>query len=193
MAILKYNSMTFKKLFLSFTLLSVVFDLSAQLKMIKTGRPQSFEYNNAERTVGKRWGIEFDYLAFDGVNFDLLDSITAQNQVTEAKIAAKKGANWNTVFRAEVETELKKQNDLRSQIMSQIQDQPPFPIMIHFEQSKWSRHKYKAYAFSLVISEETCYQVNQQYKVNLKTNKISLKSEKIKNLHFEYPENGITS
>lgn len=174
-------------------LLFTCMPLSAQLKFTKTGRPQTFEYNNAERTVGKRWGIKFDYVAFDGVNFDLLDSINAQNQVTENKLAAQKGADWNATFRAEVDAELERQKALRNQITGQIKDMPPFPIQVHFEQAKCSNQKYRAYVFSqMELEDQRKYYVNYQYKVNLKNGKIKLVSEKTKELHFEYPENGIT-
>lgn len=181
-----------KKIILSLLWLGLLFEASGQLKLIKTGRPQSFEYNNAERVVGKRWGITFSYIAFNGTDFDLLDSITAVNAVTEKKLEAKKGAGWNEAFRMETDLELKRQQELRTRIMASIKDVPPFPLMIHFGQGR-CKNTYHAYVFSLMeLEDRRTYNVNYRYKANVKTGKVSLRSEKTTPIHFEYPENGIT-
>ena len=185
--------MILNRLLLSFVILCIVFDLSGQrLEIIKTGRPETFEYNNAERIVARKWGIEFGYVAFDGVNFDLLDSITARNEVAEKKLAAQKGADWNAVFRKQVDAELKKDDALREQIKTkmgaEVQDK-----MIGLEQAKCNRNQYKAFVFALPAGEnQGKFLIYREYRIHAKSGKIKLKSTKIREIHFEYIENGIT-
>lgn len=169
------------------------FCLSAQYELIKTGRPQPYEYNNAEQTVGKRWGITFGYIAFDGVNFDLLDSITLRNETVEKKLAAKKGAAWNRDFRAEVETELKKQNELRALLQPLLKNLDQQDLLIHFEQGKWNQNKYKAFVFGQIEKDgKRPFYILRTYKIKVKSSKIKLRSAKISPIHFDYPENDIS-
>lgn len=179
-----------KKIILTLALICVTLGISAQFELIKTGRPQPFEYNNAAKTVGKKWGITFDYVAFDGVNFDLLDSINARNEATEQKLAARYGADWTIAFRKEVDAELARQNRLRQMIYELPGDKP---AMIYLEQSRWNTNKYKAFAFAQVEKDgKRPFYIQQEYKLNLKSGKVKLKSSRMKPIHFESPENGIT-
>lgn len=182
------NKILFLIIFLAF-----LADVSGQKnKLIKTGRPESFEYNNAEKVVGKRWGINFGYFAFNGSDFDALDSITALNKVTEDKLAAKKGADWNRQFKMEVGMEMEKQNHFRQQINAEtIGLNPDQEKFIHFEEGFFKNH-YKAYVFSQVEKgEQKPFYTLIVYKVNMNKGSILLKSSRRKPIDFEYPENGI--
>lgn len=172
--------------------------LSAQeLTLIKTGRPHTFEYNNAERIVGQRWGIRFDYFAFNGTDWNALDSINALNQQSETKLAARKGADWNERFRKEVEEEQALQEAFRKRIFAAPGHQKQFlkEGMIHFETGKCKKW-YTAYVFEPAKGSEEeniTYSVYVVYKISKKHIKqVSSKIQEVqKPIHFAYPENGI--
>lgn len=167
---------------------------SQKYTFYKTGRPQSFEYNNAEKIVSKKWKIEFKYVAFDGNNFALLDSINAINDKTTAKLVAQKGAKWQDEFLMEVNTMLDRTNQIRAKINKEIVTlNNGSEKHIHFEQY-CLKNRYKAYVVGQILEKgERHFYILQVYHVNLKKMTFKLKEEKQKPLHFSYPENGILS
>ncbi len=165
---------------------------SQKYTLYKTGRPQSFEFNNAEKIVAKRWKIDNQYFAFDGVNFALLDSINEINKKSEEKLAAQKGVNWRDAFLMEVNQVLDKTNQVRLLIDKEIITlNNGSEKFIHFEQGCF-KNQYKAYVVSQILEKgERHFYILQTYNVNLKKQTFKLKEEKQKPLHFSYPENGI--
>jgi hypothetical protein len=158
----------------------------------KTGRPQTFEYNNAEKIVSKNWKIEYKYVAFDGTNYTLLDSINKINTETTAKLEAQKGVKWQDEFLMEVNQILDKTNQIRADINKEIVTlNSGSEKHIHFEQ-KCFKNRYKAFVVAQILEKgERRFYILQVYTVNLKRMTFKLKDEKQKSLHFSYPENGI--
>ena len=158
----------------------------------KTGRPQSFEYNNAEKIVSKKWKIQYKYFAFDGVDFDLLDSINKVNEKTNQKLIAKKGVKWNDEFLIELNQVLDQTNAVRALISKEIVTlNNGSEKFIHFEHNCFKNH-YKAYVVAQIQEKgERNFYILQVYYANLKKQTFKLKEEKQKPLHFSYPENGI--
>lgn len=165
---------------------------SQKYTLYKTGRPQDFAYNNAEKIVAKNWKIEFKYFPFDGVNFDLLDSINAVNKKTTDLLEAKKGAKWQDEFLMEVNFVLEKTNQVRKLIDKEIVTlNSGTEKLIHFEH-QCLQNRYKAYLVGQVLEKgERKFYILQTYKVNLKKQSFKLIEEKQRPLHFSYPENGI--
>lgn len=168
------------------------FVFSQKYTLYKTGRPQSFEYNNAEKIIAKKWKIDFKYFAFDGIDFALLDSINAINEQTTKKLEATKGAKWQDDFLMEVGEMLEKTSQVRSAIQKEIvMLNNGSEKFIHFEKSCFKNH-YKAFVVSQILEKgQRNFYVLQVYYVNLKKQTFKLKEEKQKPLHFSYAENGI--
>ena len=158
----------------------------------KTGRPQTFEYNNAEKILAKKWKIEYKYFAFDGVNFALLDSINEINKKTNDKLVAEKGENWQDKFLMELDKVLQQTNLTRAQINKEIVTlNNGSEKFIHFEHHCLKNH-YKAYVVAQILEKgERHFYILQVYYVNVKKQTFKLKEEKQRPLHFSYPENGI--
>ena len=158
----------------------------------KTGRPQSFEYNNAEKIVAKKWKIEFKYIAFDGKDFALLDSINELNTQTSKELESKKGLKWEDEFLMDLNQILLKTNKLRELIGKEIITlNNGSEKFIHFE-PHFCKNQYKAFVVAQVQEKkERKFYVLQIYYVNLKRETFKLKEEKQRPLHFSYPENGI--
>ncbi len=158
----------------------------------KTGRPQTFEYNNSEKIVAKNWKIDYKYIAFDGNDMLLLDSINAINMQTDEQLKAKKGVKWQDDFLMEVGVTLEKTNQIRKRIEKEIVTlNNGSEKFIHFEQSCLKNH-YKAYVVAPILEKgERKMYVLQIYYANLKKQTFKLKEEKQRPLHFSYPENGI--
>ena len=165
---------------------------SQKYTLYKTGRPQTFEYNNAEKIVAKKWKIEYKYFAFDGVDFALLDSINAVNKKSTDLLEANKGEKWQDEFLMEVNQILDKTNAVRELINKEIVTlNNGSEKLIHFEHNCLKNH-YKAYVIGQILEKgERNFYILQVYYVNLKRNTFKLKEEKQKPLHFSYPENGI--
>ena len=158
----------------------------------KTGRPQSFEYNNAEKIVAKKWNIEYKYFAFDGVDVALLDSINEVNKKTTEKIEAKKGAKWQDAFLMELDQVLQQTNQARELISKEIVTlNSGSEKLKHFEKHCF-KNRYKAYVIGQILEKgERNFYILQVYYVNVKKQTFKLKEERQKPLHFSYPENGI--
>lgn len=163
-------------------------------RLIKTGRPEKFEYNNALQVVGKKWDLSFEYFAFDGINFETLDSITALNQVVEDKLSQKFGNNWYEDFNQEVNQELQKQNDFRKSLAPLIVDlKQQETLKIHFQKQKCRAKKYNAFVFTQIEKEGARpFYVLRTYRISASTGKVKLTRNKLTPIHFEYKENGIT-
>lgn len=167
--------------------------LSAQkYTFYKTGRPQAFEYNNAEKIVAKDWNIEYRYVAFNGSDMSLLDSINTINEASNKRLEAKKGVQWQDEFLREVADILVKTNQMRTLIEKEIVTiNNGSEKFIHFERSCFKNH-YKAYVIGQILDKgERKFFTLQVYYVNLKKQTFKLKEEKQKPLHFSYPQNGI--
>ena len=177
-------------LILSISFTSLLY--SQQYTLYKTGRPQPFEYNNAEKIVAKKWNIEFKYAAFDGVNNNFLDSINEINRQTIEKLVAKKGAKWHDEFLMELNQVLQQTNEVRTLINKEIITlNSGSEKFIHFEHNCFKNH-YKAYVVAQILEKgERNFYILQVYYVNLKKKTFKLKEEKQRPLHFSYPENGI--
>lgn len=178
--------------FIAFTIVFVSNALAQKYVFIKTGRPETMEYNNARNIVAKKWGIQFKYVAFNSENTDTLKVIAVENKTTEAKLVNKKGPNWNADFTAEVNAELIKINGLRTKIEQQILTlNHGSEKMIHFEQTQF-KNRYKAFVFGQIeVGDLRPYYVLQVYKINIKKGTLKLVSEPLKPIDFEYKENGI--
>jgi hypothetical protein len=86
--------------------------------LYEVGRPQSLEYNNAKRIVGKQWNIEWVYADNSLVEKMGHEKIAQHNDSVMNLIAQKRGKNWQERFYPAVHEELDKQNKMRALLKS---------------------------------------------------------------------------
>ena len=182
-----------KRCFLLLIFIAFVVSVYGQhYTLIETGRPQSFAYNNARNITGKSWGITFNYFEFNGVDFAVLDSINAANQLNEDGLAKRKGADWDAIFHQEVNAELEKDNRLRARVRQTKGSGYQAEDLIHLEKSRWGENRYKAYLFrQLETGGEKPFYIVSTYRLNTRKERLKLLSSKVRPIYFSYPENGI--
>jgi hypothetical protein len=78
---------------------------SAQESYYLTGRPFSFERNNAIKEVGFRWGLNISYAGNDVAETLGLSAIAAANDSVERIMVQSYGAAWLENFYAQVDQE----------------------------------------------------------------------------------------
>jgi hypothetical protein len=80
-------------------------NVSAQASYYLTGRPFSFERNNAIKEVGFRWGLNISYAGNDVAEALGLTAIAAANDSVERIMVQSFGAEWLGTFYAQVDQE----------------------------------------------------------------------------------------
>jgi hypothetical protein len=92
---------------------------SDSLTMLTYGRRSMFLYN-AERIIGRKYGLKFRMVAGCMVWDELIDSVDRHNRLVSEKLAGTYGAEWEERFKDEVEREY----ELQIKVNEIVEDDP---------------------------------------------------------------------
>jgi|GEM_PF-4609578 len=157
-------------------------------------RPQDYTYQNALRSVGLQWDVQF--LPFNN-DVSLDDAIANNEKVSE--ILAKRtgfGEAWYDSLYVQVQNTLEKQNAIRAlvgshEVYKELANELVEPILLVRRKKTWFGQHHRVYLVGIPTNAANGYVQVAEYKVVLKKNKVKLKSSKSVPIPFEIPENGI--
>lgn len=157
-------------------------------------RPQDYTYQNALRSVGLQWDVQF--VPF-GNDVSLDDAIANNEKVSE--ILAKRtgfGETWYDSLYNQVQNTLEEHNAIRllvgsHDVYKEFSKQLIEPILLVRRKKTWFGHHYRVYLVGIPKNTSNGFGQVAEYKVVLKKNKVKLKSSKNEPIPFEIPENGI--
>ena len=135
---------------------------------------------NAQLLIEKKWNIEFFWVSGCIVTEELVDSVKKENKKTYTLLSSKYGADWETKFTDDVETEYQ----IEAYIDSLVKEQP-------YIKSKEFANSYPGSPFPMYpIDKKGNYIVNVStydenwkeqklyiLRANFKTNKITVKTD----------------
>lgn len=81
-------------------------DSNATFRLLRSGIPQEAKFENALKMIGKKWGIEYYWVAGCIVSDKLADSIEKNNSEVLKQIELKFGKDWYTKFHQEIEQQI---------------------------------------------------------------------------------------
>lgn len=90
----------------------------AQNTIIETGRPKPFVERNAQEIAGRKFKVNYEYIAFNNDPAQL-DSISKINKATYAHLEKKYGAQWRGKIEEEIDAELHSLNAYLSVLESE--------------------------------------------------------------------------
>ena len=159
-----------------------------------TGRPFTFERNNAIKEVGSAWGITVIYAGSDVVEQLGLDSINNENQQLDSLIALRRGKEWLGSFYKQVDSTEAIFGRIRKHIYTEhIQAMGPPKKDAPFEEQKIILHQQKrrTYQASIVaISNNQTATCIATYLIKWnRSKKMKLQSQCA--VPYQFPENGI--
>jgi hypothetical protein len=183
------------KLFLFPALMLLSTIASAQSLLYYTDdRPGDYTYQNALRSVGIKWGIEFIPFSSE-VSLD--DAISNNNEVSN--IVAERsgyGENWLDFLYSETEKTLEVHEAIRTLVRSVpsyqfVADQLLEPLILIQRKKTWFGRHYRVYVIGITKKDSKGFRQVAEYKVKPQKKKVILKSSGDAPLPFELPENGI--
>ena len=81
-------------------------DSNATFRLLRSGIPQDAKYENALKIIGKKWGIEYYWVAGCIVSDKLADSMEKNNSEVLKRIELKFGKDWYTKFHQEINQQI---------------------------------------------------------------------------------------
>lgn len=158
---------------------------SAQESYYLTGRPFSFERNNAIKEVGFRWGLNISYAGNDVAEALGLTAIAAANESVNHMMEKSYGAEWLGAFYAQVDQEEALHQRIR-QALNPISDGAGSNRFILIR--KLDKKRYEAFQLDASSSHTRCiarYLGKAKRKVRMKQQEGGCE------LPYDFPQNGI--
>lgn len=81
-------------------------DSNATFRLLRSGIPQDAKFENALKVIGKKWGIEYYWVAGCIVSDKLADSMEKNNSEVLKRIELKYGKDWYTKFHQEINQQI---------------------------------------------------------------------------------------
>lgn len=157
-------------------------------------RPGDYTYQNALRSVGMEWGIEF--VPFN-TEVSLDEALANNNRVSDILTnRSGYGESWLDSLYRETDKMLEVHDAIRSMVRSEpsygsIADRLLEPIILIRRKNTWFGSHFRAYVVGMNKKDPKGFIQVAEYKVKLQKRKVKLKSSEREPLPFELPENGI--
>lgn len=158
-----------------------------------TGRPFSYERNNAIIETANSWGFKVDYVGGDLVENLGMDSINNMNARFESKQSGKlKGEEWLRAFFTATDKVEKSHRQIREAVkltneyLHAKKTHEELIVLVQIDSTK--RKKYGAYI--LGVESQGAVACLQKFSVK-KRRRVTLKPDVDCELPFEIPQNGI--
>jgi hypothetical protein len=179
--------------YLLFTLILNVYAIGMGQTYYLTGRPTTFERNNAIKEVGMKWAITVMYAGSDVVEQMGLEAINKEIERADSLIALRKGKDWLGSFYSEVDATQATLDLIRQHLYNAIQTLSPPKNNAPFEEQKiiihqLKRRTYQASIVSITDNHTATCKATYFIKWNrMKKMKLQVQCE----LPYQFPENGI--
>ena len=160
-------------------------NVSAQASYYLTGRPFSFERNNAIKEVGFRWGLNISYAGNDVAETLGLTAIAAANDSVERIMIKSYGAEWLITFFAQVDQEEALHQRIRK-ALNPITDGAGSNRFILIR--KLDKKRYEAFQLDASSSHTRCI---ARYLGKAKRKVCMKQQEGGCELPYDFPQNGI--
>lgn len=160
-------------------------NVSAQASYYLTGRPFSFERNNAIKEVGFRWGLNISYAGNDVAEALGLTAIAAANDSVERIMIKSYGAEWLITFFAQVDQEEALHQRIRK-ALNPITDGAGSNRFILIR--KLDKKRYEAFQLDASSSHTRCI---ARYLGKAKRKVCMKQQEGGCELPYDFPQNGI--